>query len=125
MRQFRPAFGGPVLEFPAGLVDAGESHEEAALRELREETGYRGQLKKLIAPKAVSSGLSSESIAMAMVDVDEEAEENLNPSPQLEDSEDLVTVLLHPEQWPQVLSGEEDADAKLCAYLLGKIENIG
>ncbi|CAO1614014.1 unnamed protein product [Parajaminaea phylloscopi] len=33
---------GLVLELPAGLVDAGESPREAAMRELKEETGYGG-----------------------------------------------------------------------------------
>ena len=31
-----------VIEVPAGLVDEGESPEESAIRELREETGYIG-----------------------------------------------------------------------------------
>ena len=31
-----------VIEVPAGLVDEGESAEESAVRELREETGYVG-----------------------------------------------------------------------------------
>ena len=31
-----------VIEVPAGLVDEGETAEESAVRELREETGYVG-----------------------------------------------------------------------------------
>ena len=33
------------LELPSGLVKANESLEEAALRELEEETGYKGVVK--------------------------------------------------------------------------------
>ncbi|MDR2788080.1 MAG: NUDIX hydrolase [Candidatus Accumulibacter sp.] len=38
-RQFRYPQGRSLIEFPAGKVDPGESAEEAAKRELREETG--------------------------------------------------------------------------------------
>lgn len=41
-KQYRPPLGKVVIEVPAGLVDAGESAEEAAVRELKEETGYVG-----------------------------------------------------------------------------------
>jgi len=37
--QFRPALRGYDWEFPAGMVDAGETPEQAAIRECREETG--------------------------------------------------------------------------------------
>jgi len=40
--QFRPAAGKVTIEFPAGLVDEGETAQEAALRELYEETGFVG-----------------------------------------------------------------------------------
>ena len=41
-RQFRAPLDKVCIEIPAGLIDKGETPEEAAVRELREETGYVG-----------------------------------------------------------------------------------
>ncbi|WP_130837572.1 NUDIX hydrolase [Lachnoclostridium sp. Marseille-P6806] len=40
-REFRMAAGSWVYNFPAGMIDPGETPEQAAERELREETGLR------------------------------------------------------------------------------------
>lgn len=40
VRQWRYAIGRETWEIPAGKLDPGESAEDGALRELREETGY-------------------------------------------------------------------------------------
>jgi ADP-ribose pyrophosphatase len=42
VRQYRHGVDAPTLEVPGGLIDEGQTPAEAALRELREETGYGG-----------------------------------------------------------------------------------
>ena len=39
VRQYRYPVDGWVYEFPSGIIDPGESYREAAIREVREETG--------------------------------------------------------------------------------------
>jgi 8-oxo-dGTP pyrophosphatase MutT (NUDIX family) len=40
VHQYRFGVGKIIMEIPGGLIDAGESSKEAAIRELEEETGY-------------------------------------------------------------------------------------
>ena len=40
--QYRHGTGKIALEFPAGIIDKGETPEQAALRELQEECGFAG-----------------------------------------------------------------------------------
>lgn len=48
-RQYRQGLGQTCYEIPAGVIEDGETPEEAARRELEEETGYiGGEWKKLI-----------------------------------------------------------------------------
>lgn len=60
-REYRMAVGGWVYNFPAGLIDPGETPEEAAKRELLEETGLElYQIDDLIGLSYSAVGFSNE-----------------------------------------------------------------
>ncbi|KAJ7048078.1 NUDIX hydrolase domain-like protein, partial [Mycena amicta] len=41
IEQYRPPIDKFIVELPAGLIDEGETPEQAAIRELEEETGFK------------------------------------------------------------------------------------
>ena len=62
VRQYRLPAQDVLLEVPAGGVDEGESVDEAAQRELREETGYRAATLERLGGFYVSPGYVTEFI---------------------------------------------------------------
>jgi ADP-ribose pyrophosphatase len=91
VREFRVPVGDYIFAFPAGLLDPGESIEEAARRELREETGLEVVVvHRVTQPLYSSSGLTDEAVALIFVD----ACATPQTQPRLEALEDLEVVLL-------------------------------
>lgn len=62
IKQFRPPMGRDVIELPAGLVEQGESMENAAKRELIEETGWSAGKIEFLAEGPISTGASTEAL---------------------------------------------------------------
>ena len=60
--QYRPAISKWVYEIPAGKVDPGETPKQAAIRELREETGFIAKRVRLLGWHYPTPGYSSEKI---------------------------------------------------------------
>lgn len=56
VRQYRPAVELYSLELPSGLIDPGETPEQAAGRELLEETGYEVPAVEVLGSMHVDSG---------------------------------------------------------------------
>ncbi|HET6435428.1 MAG TPA: NUDIX hydrolase [Xanthomonadaceae bacterium] len=66
VEQYRIPLARRTIEMPAGLVgdvDAGESIEQSAIRELEEETGWRAAHAEVLLIGPTSAGLTSEQIA--------------------------------------------------------------
>lgn len=66
VEQFRVPVAARSIEMPAGLVgdlDPDERVEDAAMRELLEETGWRAERIEFLMQGPTSSGMSSESVA--------------------------------------------------------------
>jgi ADP-ribose pyrophosphatase len=69
VEQHREPVGAPVIELPAGLAGddatlAGESLEQAAARELREETGWDARSWERLSAGPPTAGLSSEVVTL-------------------------------------------------------------
>jgi ADP-ribose pyrophosphatase len=73
VEQYREAVGAAVIELPAGLVGdiPGEEHEpfeDAARRELEEETGYTADAMTFLAEGPPSAGVTNEVITLFRAD---------------------------------------------------------
>ncbi len=87
IRQFRLPAGKVLLEIPAGGLEKGENPDDSAMRELREETGYRaGNLRRLFA-MYLAPGYSTELIHTYLATdlsedaLDQDEDENLELVP--------------------------------------------
>ncbi|KAH7468508.1 hypothetical protein PRIC1_010390 [Phytophthora ramorum] len=124
IRQFRPPVGQWVLELPAGLIDAQEEPEVAAMRELKEETGYVGSRVLRMGPPMVNDqGITNGKCRLLLVEVREE--EQQPPLKQQLEPDEIIHVVHAPLEglvdWLEARKlREKDAiDARLYSYALG------
>lgn len=60
VRQYRNSIDEITYEVPAGFIDAGETPEDAAIRELKEETGYIAENVEYVTKTVLAIGTSDE-----------------------------------------------------------------
>ena len=98
-KQFRPPLDKVTIEVPSGLVDEGEEITTAALRELKEETGYVATIPgETTAAEGFimwnDPGFCNTNTKMMFVEVDMADPRNQNPVPELEENEYIETFTL-------------------------------
>lgn len=86
-REFRPATNRWIYNFPAGLIDKGETALEAAKREIKEETGLElVKVDAVLPPSYASQGTSDELMQIVIGEVEGEisgscfVEEEIKPA---------------------------------------------
>ncbi|KAK3369470.1 NUDIX hydrolase domain-like protein [Lasiosphaeria ovina] len=92
--QYRPPLDAYTVEWPAGLVDEGETAEEAAVREFKEETGYDCSVVSVSPVQAADPGMSNANMQLVMVEVQVPEEDREQPQQRLEDGEHIETVIV-------------------------------
>lgn len=94
IREYRVPLDDYEYGFPAGLVDDGESVEQAARRELMEETGLTvSRFIKISPPIYSSAGMTDESVAMVYVECEGEPSNSANT-----DSELIEILFISPDE---------------------------
>ncbi|MCJ1475953.1 hypothetical protein MMC13_004617 [Lambiella insularis] len=121
--QYRPPVKAVCVEFPAGLIDEGESPQEAAVRELREETGYEGEVLDCSPTIVADPGLTDANMQMVTIEVNLK-EGDAEPAQHLDEGEHIERVIVPLSELYdklQAFSKEEGkiVDARLYHWSLG------
>jgi len=115
VRQFRPGPGTYLLDLPGGVIDPGQTPEDAARAELREETGYEGEIEAVAASFVTAYSTAKKHIFLAR---------NCRKVAAPEEDEGVIgaPVLLSREEFAEHLASAEMLDldaAMILARALG------
>lgn len=119
IKQFRVPVNDYVYELPAGLIDGGESVEEAVDRELKEETGLsllQINHEKTRSGIYISTGMTDESIAMVYCSCGGNTSKEY-----MEEDEDIEAILLTQKDAESFLKQDIKIDIKAYMTLQGFI----
>jgi len=112
VKQYRRAIDKSLLEIPAGSIDEGETPEEAACREMREETGFRPLKMESLGGYYASPGYCTEYMHLFL------AQDLVPDGLCAEDTEDIEVVRVSPDEIRELIKSGQIQDAKSVAGLL-------
>jgi len=121
VEQYRKPLERLQVEIPAGKLDPNEPPEEAAKRELREETGYTCERVRLLHSMATSPGFADEIVHLYVA-------EGLRPGDAAPDEDEFLRFdALTPEEASRAIADGRIGDAKtlLAVYAWQRFMSTG
>ncbi|MDQ3099642.1 MAG: NUDIX hydrolase [bacterium] len=114
VRQYKHASGEILIEFPAGMIDAGENPDQAAQRELEEETGYSSNKISLLGILKNSPTKTVEDLHVYLAEsVINDKEIHLDPNEEIE-----VLVIPYAKMLEMIYAGEIKVTGTITAFFL-------
>ncbi len=115
VKQFRSPYKKEILELPAGKLNAGETPDQTAIRELEEEGGIKAERVELIYKIYPSTGYTDEVIYIYR------AVNPVKTQAHLDDGEFLDAVWVDKKQLKEAVLRGEICDAKTLVALLSEL----
>ena len=112
VRQYRKAVEDFIYELPAGILNIAEEPQEGALRELKEETGYKAGKIKLIYEFYTSPGFSNEKVYLF------EASDLVFKAVNFDEDECIETIEVTKDEAKKMLETGRITDSKTIIGLL-------
>lgn len=116
VNQYRYAVGKYLLEIPAGGIDGNETPEEAVIREMQEETGYRPETVTGLGGFYSAPGFCTEYLHLFLV------EDLIEGRLYAEDTDSITLVRITPEEITGYIRSGVICDAKSIAGLLAWLD---
>lgn len=112
IKQYRKAIDKEIYEIPAGMIDFGEEPQKAALRELKEETGFDAKKSEYLLETYSSPGFTNEKIFIFY------AEDLILGEQDLDEFENLSVEKIKFDEAIKLISLGEIIDSKSVAGIL-------
>jgi len=107
LRQFRAGINRPVIALPAGVVHPGHDLDRQAHNELKEETGYIGEIVRRSPILKINPAILDCDVVVFEMEIDENGPENADPRQELEPEEEIEVVLVEKDRVRDFLIKEE------------------
>ena len=120
VRQYRHGAGEVLVELPAGVVDEGEKPEEAARRELLEETGYAFTSMEYVCELYANPATSANRTYTYVLKGGKKVQEQ-----DLDDSEDIEVLQMSIEEAKQFLFDNKIGQALHSSALFYTFKKLG